>query len=91
MKLIKDEKLGKLFDLYGNMLSPSQQSFMLDFVNNDLTISEIAENNNVSRQAVNDAIKKSAKKLETLEASIGALAKISALEEEIEKIKKKEK
>ncbi len=91
MKLIKDENLGKLFDLYGNMLSPSQQSFMLDFVNNDLTISEIAENNNVSRQAVNDAIKKSAKKLEALEESIGALAKISALESELEEFKKKEK
>lgn len=91
MKLIKDENLGKLFDLYGNMLSSSQQSFMLDFVNNDLTISEIAENNNVSRQAVNDAIKKSAKKLEGLEKAIGALQKISTLEKELENFKKKEK
>lgn len=91
MKLIKDENLGKLFDLYGNMLSSSQQSFMLDFVNNDLTISEIAENNNVSRQAVNDAIKKSAKKLESLEKAIGALQKISTLEKELENFKKKEK
>lgn len=91
MKLIKDENLGKLFDLYGNLLSSSQQSFMLDFVNNDLTISEIAENNNVSRQAVNDAIKKSARKLESLEKAIGALEKISTLEKELQKLRSEEK
>ncbi len=89
MKLVKDENLVRLFDLYKNMLSSTQQSFMLDFINNDLTISEIAENNDISRQAAFDAIKKSVAKLEQMEKTLGFLKRINALESEIENLKKR--
>ena len=88
MKLIKDEYLAKLFDIYGNLLSGGQKDVMIDFINNDLTISEIAENNQISRQAVFDAIKKSVSKMRTMEETLKFCDKISALEAEIEKLKK---
>ena len=88
MRLIKDEYLAKLFDLYKNMLSDTQKEFMIDFVDNDLTISEIAENNGISRQAVNDAIKKSVTKMKDLEKTLGFLERLTALEQEITKLKK---
>lgn len=91
MKLIKDENLMRLFDLYRNMLSSAQQNFMDDFINRDLTISEIAENNGISRQAVNDAIKKAINKITSLEQTLGVLGKISALENEIAVLKGKVK
>ena len=87
MKLIKDEYLAKLYDLYKNMLSETQKKFMLDFVDNDLTISEIAENNNISRQAVNDAIRKSVAKMKDMEKTLGFLEKLTALEQEINDFK----
>ncbi len=91
MKLIKDENLMRLFDLYKNMLSSAQQDFMTDFINHDLTISEIAENKGISRQAVNDAIKKAVSKLNDMEKTLGCLKKIVSLEIEIADLKRKVK
>ena len=91
MKLVKDENLVRLFDLYKNALSSAQQNFMSDFINHDLTISEIAENNEISRQAVNDAIRKAVAKMNKLEKTLGLLQRISALENEIECLKRKVK
>ena len=87
MKLIKDEYLAKLFDLYKNMLSDTQKNFMIDFIDNDLTISEIAENSEISRQAVNDAIKKGIAKMKKLEKTIGFLERITLLDNEIARLK----
>lgn len=87
MRLIKDENLIRLFDLYQNMLSDTQKDFLTDFINADLTISEIAQNFNISRQAVNDAIKKGIAKMQKLEATLGALARITKLENEICELK----
>ena len=87
MKLIKDENLAKLFDLYKNMLSDTQKDFMIDFIDNDLTISEIAENNGISRQAVNDAVKKGIAKMKDLESTLGFLERITLLECEITRLK----
>ena len=89
MKLIKDENLMRLFDLYKNMLSFAQQDFMTDFINHDLTISEIAENKGISRQAVNDAIKKAVSKWNDMEKTLGCLKKIVAVENEIADLKRK--
>lgn len=88
MKLIKDEFLVKLFDIYKNILSETQRAVMTDFIDNDLTISEIAENSKISRQAVFDAIKKSVAKMQETEKVLQVYAKISSLEAEIEKLKK---
>ena len=52
MKVEENIILNKLFDTYGALLSRGQQDIMSSYLQNDLTISEIAENLNVSRQAV---------------------------------------
>lgn len=56
-------KISILCDLYGKMLTETQLTYVNDFYNNDLSLTEIAENNNVSRQAIKDIIDKSTKKL----------------------------
>lgn len=47
-----------LYDYYGDLLTPKQKQYFSDFYDNDLTLSEIALNNNISRSAVFDAIDK---------------------------------
>lgn len=59
----KNVKLSILCDLYGKLLTEKQFEFLNDYYNNDLSLSEIAENNNITRQAVRDIIKKGEKKL----------------------------
>ena len=59
----KNIKVSILCDLYGKLLTEKQFEFLNDYYNNDLSLSEIAENNDITRQAVRDIIKKGEKKL----------------------------
>lgn len=88
MKVEENVYLGKLFDAYGKLLSKGQQGILNDYLNEDFTISEIAENLNVSRQAVLDSISKGEKKLLDYEKDLGLVKKIDALEKENEQLKK---
>ena len=55
-------KISMLCQLYGKLLTKKQFEFIDDYYNNDLSLSEIAENHNITRQAVRDIIKKGEKK-----------------------------
>lgn len=91
MKVEDKVRLLKLFDLYGNLLSKGQQEIMSCYLNNDLTISEIAENINVSRQAVNDSITKGERKLDSLEKKLKLCQRIDDLEKQLESLENSDK
>lgn len=55
--------LTNLFDYYGELLTEKQQAYFKDYYFNNLTLSEIAENENVSRNAVYKQIKDAENKL----------------------------
>ena len=52
-----------LCQIQGKLLTDKQFELINDYYNNDLSLSEIAENNEITRQAVRDIIKKGEKKL----------------------------
>lgn len=60
----------ELLHIYGDLLSDTQKDILIDYLECDLSLSEIADNRGISRAAVDDAIKKGMKKLDTLEQSI---------------------
>ena len=82
MKVEENIILNKLFDAYGVLLSKGQQDVMSSYLQNDLTVSEIAENLGVSRQAVMDSVNKAEKKLYDFEGKLNFLKKSEALERE---------
>ena len=49
--------LSNLFDYYGELLTDKQQAYFKDYYFNNLTLSEIAENEDVSRNAVHKQVK----------------------------------
>jgi len=77
----------ELLDIYGHLLPSSQQSILDDYFNFDLSLSEIAENRNISRSGVLDAVKKGKKKLEQYEEEIGMYKLKNELRKEIDKLK----
>ena len=88
MKVEENIILNKLYDAYGKLLSGGQKEIMSSYLNYDLTVSEIAENMGVSRQAVKDSVSKAEKKLYAFEESLGLLKRIEVLEAENEALKK---
>ena len=59
----KNVKISMLCEVYGKLLTEKQLTILEDYYNQDLSLSEIAENNKITRQAVRDIIKKGETKL----------------------------
>ncbi len=53
----KEVYLTILFDYYGELFTEKQQNYFKDYYHANLSLSEISENNNVSRNAVHKQIK----------------------------------
>ena len=91
----KNVEISVLCQLYGKALTNKQYEVLTDYYNNDLSLSEIAENNNITRQAVRDIIKKGENKLYELEENISLMRKvideekiIANIEKELDEIEK---
>lgn len=66
-------RMALLFDFYGEMLTERQKEFYDLYYNEDLSLTEIAENYNMSRQGVRDAIVRAEATLEELEEKTGII------------------
>ena len=82
----KNVEISILLDLYKNLLTDKQIDFLNDYYNNDYSLSEIAENDNITRQAVRDIIKKGENKLFEYEEKLGLMKKQIMQEEQIANI-----
>lgn len=82
----KKIELGLLCDIYGNLLTEKQKEVISDYANQDLSLTEIAENNNITRQAVNDIVKKGETKLLEYEQKLGIMKKQLETEKQIQNI-----
>lgn len=70
-----------LYDFYGELLNEHQRKVFEDFVFNDLSLGEIAEEQGISRQVVHDMIRRSTKKLEEYEQRLHLMARFMDLRE----------
>lgn len=82
----KNVEISILCQLYGKLLSKKQLEFIDDYYNNDLSLSEIAENDGITRQAVRDIIKKGEKKLFEYEEKLLFMKRMLNQEKKIEKV-----
>ena len=85
-----EEKLKQayLYDFYGELLNDHQRNVYEDFYFNDLTLSEIAEEEGISRQGVHDLVKRSARALEEYEKKLHLVDKFLNIKSKVEKIQK---
>ena len=68
-----------LLDFYGNLLSKLGKETVMDYAENDLSISEIAEKRGVSRQAIMDILKKQESKLTAFENKLQLVEKFNEI------------
>ena len=72
-------KVAKLIDAYGKLLTDKQYEIMTSYYFDNLTLTEIADNYSISRQAVNDCLTQATKSLETFESKLNLVKKHDTL------------
>lgn len=79
-------RLGRLFDMYGGLLTEKQQQCLRFYFYDDLSLTEIGEELGVSRQAVHDLLKRVEQTLERNEKKLGLLARDEADKERLRSV-----
>jgi len=75
-----------LYDIYGEMLTEKQRDFLNYYYNDDLSLSEIAENEGITRQGVRDAIKRAEAQLYDMEEKLGFAKRNNEIEQRVREI-----
>ena len=74
-----------LMDFYGPLLTEHRREVMRLYCEEDMTLAEIAEELEITRQGVSDAINKGRVQLEDYEAKLGLAARYRALGDEAQR------
>ena len=82
----KKIEISMLWQIYGKLLTEKQYEYIDYYYNNDLSLSEIAENDNITRQAVRDIIKKGERKLFEYEEKLLFMKKTINQEQKIQRV-----
>ena len=77
--MAKNLEIAVLLDLYGDMLTEKQRDFLGYYYNDDLSLSEIAENEGITRQGVRDAIKRAEAQLFDMESQLKLASKFDEI------------
>ena len=76
-----------LYDFYGELLNEHQRKIYEDFVFNDLSLGEIADEEGISRQGVHDLIKRCEHILDDYETKLHLVERFVSLKEKVEAIR----
>ncbi len=77
-----------LYDFYGELLNERQRKIYEDFYFNDLSLSEIASEEGISRQGVHDLIKRCSRSLEDYENKLRLVEKFLFIKDKVARIQK---
>lgn len=77
---------GRLLDLYGPLLTEKQRRCMEMYFDMDLSLSEIGEELQISRQGAYDMLKRASHSLESYEQRLQLLARFDAVREQIDEV-----
>ncbi|MGO4927346.1 YlxM family DNA-binding protein [Fundicoccus sp. Sow4_D5] len=78
MAIHKTLRMNQLFDFYQALLTEKQQQMLELYYEEDLSLAEIAEHYDISRQAVHDNIRRGENALEDYEAKLELLGRRTA-------------
>lgn len=76
-----------LADYYGEMLTENQRKFIEYYYSDDLSLSEIAQNEGITRQGVRDAVKRAEAQLYDMENKLGFAERSRKVNEALDAIK----
>ena len=74
--------VSRLLDWYGPLLTEKQREYLSSYCNDDLSLSEIAENFGVTAAGAHDIISRARRKLIVTEEKLGLMARYGGIEVE---------
>jgi len=80
-------RMALLFDFYGDVLTERQKEFYDLYYNEDLSLSEIAENNGITRQGVRDVIVRAEAILSDLEDKTGLIKRFHTMKQQLQQMR----
>lgn len=80
-------RLSMLYDLYGTLLTDKRSQALRLYLEEDLSLSEIAESMGISRQAVHDSILRAENSLEQYEQALGLQALLARQEHMLSRLR----
>lgn len=86
-KLDRIVELSMLYDFYGELLKDHKKQIFEDYILNDLSLSEIAEEKGISRQGVYDLVKRCSKELMEYENKLKLIHKFEHTKDMVNEIK----
>lgn len=78
---------GLLYDFYGELLTEHQKKIYEDVVYNDLSLSEIAQENGISRQGVHDMVRRCNHMLTEYENKLHLVERFLKIRSEVDEMK----
>ena len=87
MRIDEHVLFDSLFDVYGGLLTERQYKVVYLHIREDFSLSEIAEELNITKQAVSDALNTARAKLEDYEQKLHMLAVSEKLERLVDALK----
>ena len=77
-----------LYDFYGELLTEHQKQIYEDVVLNDYSLSEVAQEQGISRQGVHDLVKRCNRILQGYESKLHLVEKFVTIKEQVEQMKR---
>ncbi len=84
--MAKNLEVAILLDFYGEMLTEKQRDFLEYYYDDDLSLSEIAANEGITRQGVRDAIKRAESQLFDMESRLGLARRFDEMRKGLDEI-----
>lgn len=88
MSLVKTTRVNFLFDFYQSLLTDKQRTYMKLYYLEDLSLGEIADEYDVSRQAVYDNVRRTEAMLEDYELKLNLFSKFQKRMDIVEQMEK---
>ena len=79
-------RMALLYDFYGDVLTERQKEFYDLYYNEDLSLSEIAENSGITRQGVRDVIVRAENAMTELEDKTGLIHRFLQMQQHVDAI-----
>lgn len=86
-KLDEIVELSILYDFYGELLNDHKKQIFEDYILNDLSLSEIATEQGISRQGVYDVVKRCSQELKDYERKLSLVQKFQSIKSKLGNIK----